>query len=101
MTLFENEVGVDLQWTILDKGKVVNLSALTITAIQLFINGLTVSPLPLTVLDAPNGIVHYITQAGDFPAGQYSYNIVLALANPVRDFTTKTKQLISKPLYGN
>lgn len=98
MTLFETDIGVALQWQLLDKGAVVDLSVLTVTSIHLLVNGL--ATFSLTVADAVNGMVEYITKAGDFPRGQYSANIELALANPVRVFTTKTFQIISKPLYG-
>lgn len=99
MTLFETDIGASLQFTIFDGGRVSDLTNVTLA--QLFVQGLS-SPFALTIKDAVNGIVEYITKAGDFPAGIYSANIEITYTSPspARVFTTKTFQIISKPLYG-
>lgn len=99
MTIFETDIGVSLQFTLFDGGKVADLTSATF--IKLLVNGLSGSPFTLTVKDAPVGLVEYITQAGDFPAGTYSANIEVAFATPTRVFTTKTFPFISKSLYGS
>lgn len=100
MVLFETDIGVILRWTLYQDGGIANLT--DVVSVKLFVHNLAGSPFTLTVMGDPlDGVVEYINAAGDFPQGSYAYNIEVTYANPARLYTTKTKQLTSKPLYGS
>ena len=100
MAFFEVDIGLVLQFTILNAGQALDLT--TTQKQELLVDGIPRSPFLMTPVPGSKGVAQYTVQPGDFPA-QLPPKIsatVRVTFSPTQILHTRTFQLDVKKLFG-